>query len=79
MTTWNNRVVRQTHEGQDAYGIHEVYYAESGNPVMRTVYPVAVAGETVDELRTCLTRMLEALDKPVLTDADFPAMEAIKP
>jgi CBS-domain-containing membrane protein len=63
--TWNNRVVRRTYPHEVVYAIHEVHYTDYV-PHSVTVDPVPVAGESVDQLRNTLERMLRALDKPVL-------------
>jgi hypothetical protein len=67
---WNHRVVRRVwHPGTDreetTYAIHEVFYGLSKKPIP-TADPIDVSGESVEELRETLQRMLRALDKPVL-------------
>ena len=68
MAHWNHRVVERTivEFGKPVkwLGIHEVFY--DGDSVGWTDEPVAVQGETVEELRETLHRMLAALDKPVI-------------
>lgn len=68
--TWNHRVMRRTNEhGETWYDIHEVYYETDPCGVEKlswTEDAIAPMGETVDELREELERMLRALDKPVL-------------
>ena len=60
--TWNYRVVKK-----DEYvGIHEAYYNGEGNVYMVTVDPVSPVGEDLDQLKTTLELMLEALDDGVL-------------
>ena len=85
--SWNHRVVRTVHQSargeRVTYAIHEVHYPHQGDdtPVAMTENPVAPVAESLDGLRWTLTRMLEALDKPVLTEADFPSSkeeEAVK-
>ena len=75
---WNHRVVKRTYpepSGETFYQIHEAYYGlnGSGKPSI-TVDPMYAIGESVDELRETLQRMLRALDKPVL---DYETREEI--
>lgn len=73
--SWNYRVIKKDFlgeyvdipEDQVSFGIHEVYYDDStGGIVSCTIDPVDPYGESMDELRDCLNKMLLALDKPVL-------------
>jgi len=78
--TWNYRLMRRsythpsTQETETTLAIHEVYYRDgsvddtrlSSSEVGYTKEPVAVTGETVDEVRETLLMMLDALEKPVL-------------
>lgn len=75
---WNYRVVRKEYlhiDGsvEEYFGIHEVYYENYDNSKMSaTETPIAPEGETISELKSTLTLMLEALEKPVLDyDKDF--------
>ena len=70
--SWNHRVVKFTDaDGVTHFGVHEVYYDESGRPKMYAESAMAPYGETLEELAQDLKRMQRALDKPVLTDKDF--------
>ena len=69
--TWNHRVVR--YETRNLFGdpdvgyaIHEVFYDNEGNIKAMTSDAVKPWGDTKDELRLELMRMLEALNKPDL-------------
>lgn len=65
--TWNYRVVRKfTEQRETYYQIHEVYYNEDGKIMSMTENGIAPLGETTTELQLELTRMLDALKKPVL-------------
>lgn len=65
--TWNHRVVRRAIDGEPFYGIHEAFYAQGvDEPNGWTEDPAAPVGETLDELRVELERMLAALDRPVI-------------
>lgn len=75
MGHWNHRVVKKVYkhedgipyEGEDPYyAIAEVHYNDNGEACGCTEAEMAPTGETVEELRICLERMLSALDKPVL-------------
>jgi hypothetical protein len=69
--TWNYRVIETVHDGDVSRAIHEVHY-DNGVPISYTENPAGVAWETDDdEPRRMLDRMREALDKPVLREADF--------
>jgi len=70
MSGWNNRVMHQTFKSaggsEEWYQIHEVYYDKDGNIDGYTKDAIAPGGNTIDELRTELERMLKCLDKSVL-------------
>lgn len=74
MSEWNHRVVRRTvteaGTSIDWLGIHECFYDEGREGW--TENPVAVEGETLDDLRETLERMLRALDKPIIDGTDDP-------
>lgn len=71
--SWNYRVIRHIDaEGNESYMVHEVYYTPEGRPQMYTVNGVAPYGESLDELRKDVERFAAAVEKPVLTSADFP-------
>lgn len=63
--TWNHRVMRQ---GDSNYIIVEAYYTDGvADSFAEGITPY---GETKEELRACLERMLKALDKPTLIIED---------
>lgn len=67
MGTWNYRVLKHTPEkGHTYYAIHEVYYADDGATNGHTENAVWPVGETIEELRADINRMLLALDRPVI-------------
>ena len=80
---WNFRVIAHVEDspGEDWMGLHEVYYRDDkdGQPVPSS-YAIRAAEvmstEGVVGLRWQLDRMREALDKPVLAEADFPTTNA---
>lgn len=67
---WNYRVMR--HEAKAAndepfYAIHEVYYREDGSVSSWTLEPCgSPSGETQEEMRRDLARIITALTKPPL-------------
>ena len=67
--SWNYRVMKQVFDGDDFLQIHEVYY-DKKNKKSWTVNGVTVAGESIEELRDVLNKMLEALDKEMLDYED---------
>jgi hypothetical protein len=66
---WNHRVIRHEENGEVWYAIHECFYEkpDDDSNLSWTENEIAPIGETVDELRETLERMLKALDKPILT------------
>lgn len=69
--TWNHRVMRSKDaDGDDFYAIHEVHY-EDDKPRLFTLDPVPVSGNSIEELRSTLERMLSCVTTPVLTREDF--------
>lgn len=71
--SWNYRAIRFEH-GEDSHvAIHEVHY-EKGRPVSYSETPAPVMWFAVEGPATglnILERMREALEKPLLTEADF--------
>jgi hypothetical protein len=67
MNTWNHRVVKFKNDEGDWYAICEVYY-EDGKVYAHTSEGVGVSGESIEELRETLRRMLDCLDKEVLDE-----------
>ena len=73
-TYWNHRVIKHTEkDGIVWYGVHEVYYTND-KPVACTQEAMNPYGETAEELKEDLERMLRACEKPILDyDTDFPS------
>lgn len=69
-STWNYRVMRTVSGEETTYGVHEVFYDESGTVIFWTQEPVSPIGDTVEELQTELKRMIEATWKPMLDAED---------
>lgn len=76
VTTWGYRVkhkvidVRNGIKPIDHFTIIEAYYTEAGEIVAWC--PAEELGETVDELRQDLVRMLQATWLPVIREAELP-------
>ena len=67
---WNHRIMKRTDiYGCPYYTIHEVYYGKDNQPDTWTEQPVYPVGNTIEELRDDLERMLEAFAKPPV---DYP-------
>ena len=67
---WNHRVMIRHHEGTDetSMGIREVFYDDDGNIDAWTADDMDPHGETLEELRADLERMLACLERPVLDE-----------
>ncbi len=79
MDHWNHSVVKTTTStGEVFYQIHEAYYNKAGNLCAITENPIAACGESVEELREELQRMLKCCDKPTL-DGDNLEFDSPKP
>jgi hypothetical protein len=65
--SWNYRIVLK----DDFYEIHEVYYDKYGNKQSVSVDPISPSGETKEELKEGLEKMLEAFDLPILDYYEF--------
>ena len=68
--TWNHRVFRKLYPAHDyaEYTLRETIYDDTGKVEGWTLDAIAPSSDTVEGLRWVLTKMLEALDKPVLED-----------
>jgi hypothetical protein len=76
--SWNYRVLKRvfTFRGKAGsvevkrmfYDLRKVYYAANGDVDLWSTYAAEPTGESLEDLKWCLTRMLEALEKPVLTE-----------
>ena len=70
--SWNHRVIKKGDGDYSWYAIHEVHYDRDSKDLVQgwTENPVPVMGETVEELRWTLEKMLESLDKPIIDKTD---------
>lgn len=83
--SWNHRVFKEKYaEDWYGYSIREVYYHMGGicnqkkkgkqcthKPTAYTKEAITPGSETLEGLRQELTWMLQALDQPILSEADF--------
>ena len=66
MTTWSYRTLYN--EDDKMFYITEAYFDEPGGEVIGYISDgVQPVGETKEELKECLERMLECFDKPTIT------------
>lgn len=69
---WNHRVIEKeyneigTDEWVKYYEVHEVHYEDNGKVMGWTAEPVAPYGESVEELKSVLMRMIVAAERPIL-------------
>lgn len=66
---WNYRIINVSDEEQEELEIQEVYYDRKGEPYAHC--RGEVFGIDLQELDHVLTHMRDALDKPILTAANF--------
>ncbi|WP_238947729.1 hypothetical protein [Caldimonas brevitalea] len=59
----------------DGLRIFDVYYSEAGEPIATHVAPTYVYGETVSDLYEQMLLMMEALEQPVLDEAEIGRMK----
>jgi len=64
--TWNHRVVKFTEDSDDWYAVCEVYYNEDGTIYAHTQDGIRVSGESVEDLKETLERMLRCLDQGIV-------------
>lgn len=73
---WNNRLVRHKTEHEEYFTIHEVFYNDKEEIMGMTENPIAPHGDSVEEIKETLERMLRALDKePLDFDMKFASDE----
>lgn len=76
MGSWNYRVVRKRVLLGDEppgqyFAIHEAYYDNEGKIEYLTHGEITPNGESVEELKSDISLMMEAFDEPVLDGKDF--------
>lgn len=70
--TWNLRLVKHTDRKfrRTWYGVHEVFYTDSGKPWLMTENPVQIEGDTPKEVRRYLGMIRRDLKRTPMLDAD---------
>jgi hypothetical protein len=71
MSHWNHRVVLFDDHGEPFYEIHEVYYNDNNEIAGMTKYAVGVSGETVEDIKQTLERMMSACNKEVIIESEI--------
>lgn len=67
MMKWNYRLMRHTDAfGREHLALHEAYYNDAGEVTAWTEEPSHPFGESLDEIRGDLDKMIRALDYPVI-------------
>ena len=67
MIKWNYRLMRHTDAfGREYYAIHEAYYNDVGEVTAWTDDAASPMGQTLEEVREELDRMLRAIDYPIV-------------
>lgn len=75
---WSYRLVRHPDgrtihsDGEHSLAIHEVYFDKTGAITGFTKEPVSLWAATVEHLEITLTRLKEALTKPIIDKKDIP-------
>jgi hypothetical protein len=69
---WNYRLML-AENGE--WHLREVYYDADDNVVGWTANPAAPWGETADEIASVMRLMLEAFDRPPLTESELPGFQ----
>jgi tetrahydromethanopterin S-methyltransferase subunit H len=71
MSHWNHRVVKQIGpDGSEWYSIREVFYNDDNTIYAYTQKPVAISGDTIEDIREYLNWCLNCLDTPILIDGE---------
>ena len=68
--SWNHRVMKSKDGDDDYYQIHEVYYDKDGKVDGYTDRGTSPCGNSLQELKEDLERMLKSLDKEILDYED---------
>lgn len=70
MGTWNYRILKETQQDEEFFTIRDVYYKDDKAYGYGDIpaYPI---GDTQDELKQSVEKMLLAFEKPVLIPEDF--------
>ena len=75
---WNHRVIKTTSGDEVSFGIHEVYYDDTGKPGMATEEAVGIVADTYEELWMVMRDVSQALFLPALEWKDGELVEVVK-
>lgn len=65
--SWNYRIVR--YADGTGYGLHEVYYDDTGAPTKMTAEPCRFVGDSAEDVRGALMRAkMDAVRRPVMDE-----------
>jgi len=64
--SWNYRVLKSVDDDDDWFQLHEIYYNKDNKVNGWVKAGATVHGNSIDDLRDTLNKMLEALDKEAL-------------
>lgn len=65
--SWNYRIMKRTYEnGEEEFGLYEVYYDENGQPNGWSADARPITAESLEGLKWVQEKFAEALEKPVL-------------
>lgn len=70
-STWNYRIIARDYKGDVDYGVYEVFYS-NGEPDGHIENPIQPTFESIEGLNWFREKLKEALEKPVLSYANFP-------
>lgn len=78
---WDYRIVKYWEaDGDEAYGLHEVYYTETGKARMMTVKPCGFVGLTPEDLKASIQMALDdAFSKPIFEEPEEWYQQAATP
>ena len=66
---WNYRVIKSGEDTDTFFTVQEVYYGEDDNEKDYShTLECTPGGQSIDEIKTQLERMLKSLDKPILDE-----------
>ena len=79
MAKWNYRVIKSGQDTETYFTIQEVHYEEEDSKEYSHTIDCTPGGNSVDEIKTQLERMLKCLEKPTLDEIPKNEGEEINP
>lgn len=77
--SWNHRVIAKRYIDGIYFGIHEVYYNDSGKPTSATLRPIELSDDSLESLKWSIDEIKKCLDQPVLTITETGKVIEYKP